>query len=150
MDPVYYLVFALFPVAFVALWVFVLFLLAKASGWSKLADWYRGEAPSNTETRGAHWMVMGGRWFRPSYRNVITLAASPAGLGIRPFVLFRLFQPALFIPRADMQTAIVRKLFFTVYEIRFTRAPEISALLPLKIGEWLEGKSAVPPAKRDA
>ncbi len=150
MDPVFYLVFALFPVAFVALWVLVLFIIARASGWSTLADWYRGDPPSDAETRGAHWMVMGRNWFRPSYRNIISLAASPAGLGIRPFVLFRLFQPALFIPRADMQTAIARKFFFTVYEIRFTRAVEISALLPLKIGEWLESKGAVPLAKRDA
>ncbi len=115
-------------VCFVALWVFVNWLLSYASGWAALARIYcaRDEAAGiPVRLRAVHM----GCQFLGQYRNVLTLWVSTQGLCLRMQFLFRINNPDLFFPWADISVTRGRRWFSDYIELKFRQAPEI----PLRI-----------------
>ncbi|MCB1323719.1 MAG: hypothetical protein H7A21_20070 [Spirochaetales bacterium] len=83
------------PLFFVCMWCGVLLLLSFVGGWHFLAGHFAatGQPPSDIQH------MLGGMIGLVSYRGVLSVSASPRGLYLATFVLFRPGHPALLIPR---------------------------------------------------
>lgn len=101
--PGFFLCFGLF-------WSAVVFLSSRLSGWGTLARHYPGTAPQGG--RSWHWTSATFSWFA-SYRNILTVNVSPAGLFLRPVLIFRPGHEALLIPWNAITNGRRTNLFFT-------------------------------------
>lgn len=102
-QPFPFWIIPLFPVFFVALWLFVTGLLATLGGWSELAHHYPdfGTTPEgNVLTVGGSSVGMrrGGVPLPVSYNRVVTLTLSRTGLHLRVMSFFRFRHPPILIP----------------------------------------------------
>jgi hypothetical protein len=113
----------IFPFYFAALWALVTYWIALVGGWRLLAKRFRlqGAFVGEKWTRQSAAM----RW-RTRYNNVLTIGADSAGLYVVPFVLFRAWHPALFVPWSEI-TGVreTRFLFVKFVEMRLGRVEEI-------------------------
>lgn len=131
----------LFPVFFVGLWVFVLFLIARLGGWSRLAEYYQ----TQTRFEGQIWRFRSGRFRWASYNGCLTLGANDRGLYLAVFPLFRVGHPPLFIPWYDITTE-EKKAFLTTYlEFRFAKAPSVTLRIPRSLGDTIVSKRTAAP-----
>lgn len=125
------------PLFFVAIWIFVAFMLSRVGGWDRLAESYRSDQPFfGTRFNLQAAQLRAGT----NYNGCLTFGANHEGLYLRPIVLFRAFHPPLLIPWSEI-TAKPVKVFRIVgfVELRFQRAPEI----PVKIRQSLADKLVV-------
>jgi hypothetical protein len=145
-----------FPIFFVALWVFVTYWVALVGGWRLLAKRFRAEGPFS----GQKWHMQSAamRWMS-HYNNALTVGANVDGLFMVPFVLFRAWHPPLFVPWAEIiAQGKTQLIFFKVIELRlgsreqvpFSIRPSLAARLELAAGEnWPMNKkrlvTAPPP-----
>jgi len=121
----------LYLVAFAGLWIGISCLIARLSGWAKLAALYRLSGPFNGEC----WRFQSAelRW-KMGYNNCLTVGANPSGLYLSVFLLFRFGHPNLFIPWADISVTSSKRGFWSIYtEFRFRQAP----MIPFRVGERL-------------
>ncbi len=86
------------PLAFVAWWSFVCFLLGLVSGWRGLAARYRTELPAPPDQRS----FLGGTVGWVNHRGTLQLGVAEDGLDLRVLVLFRPGHPPLRIPWDDI------------------------------------------------
>lgn len=113
---------------FVAMWLFVTWLLSHTSGWTTLARIYRAE----NEATGIPVRLRAVRMGRSGlgqYRNVLTLWAGAQGMQLHMLFLFAINSPDLFVPWSDISVTRGRQFFFDYIELKFRQAPEI----PLRI-----------------
>jgi hypothetical protein len=113
-----------FTIIFPTFWCFVVLLIARMSGWAKLAEYYQtSDAPIGPTWRFESALM---RW-TSRYGNVVTLSAETQGLRIALFPLFRPGHPPLLVPWGEISAtpASFRVLFWTPMELRFARAPDI-------------------------
>jgi hypothetical protein len=101
-------IFALFPVFFAAVWLFVVGLLASMGGWSELARHYRdpGEAPRGNAVVLSGASVSLRRGWIPlpaNYNHCVTLSLSGTGLHLRVMAVFRFRHPPLLIPWTQVE-----------------------------------------------
>ena len=129
---------AVFPFAFVAMWLGVGFALGHMSGWATLADSY----PQTPPYRGAL-VSTSGRMGLTSYSGVIRLGADESALHLSVVFLFRVGHPPLSIPWSSIQVSI-RKGFFIEY-VRF-RIDDVRLDVRKKDVLRLGRKQRLPPA----
>jgi hypothetical protein len=99
----------IFPFYFVGLWVSVTYLVALIGGWRLLAKRFRLQGTFT----GEKWHMQSARMrAQTHYGNVLTVGANPEGLLIVPFILFRAWQPALFVPWTEITASNMTQLFF--------------------------------------
>lgn len=135
--------FIVFPIFFAGMWIISAYWVALMSGWRLLAKRFRLQ---ETFT-GQRWRMQSARmrWFS-QYNNVLTVGADTAGLFMVPFLLFRAWHPALFVPWSEITGIRETKFLFVKFvEMRLGRVEEvpfrISASLAAKIqtidgSEW--------------
>lgn len=128
----YFLV--VFPLFFAGMWLFSMYWMALASGWRLLAKRFRAQG----EFPGQKWKMQSAhmRWLT-GFNGCLTVGADKAGLFMVPFVLFRIWHPALFIPWTEI-TAREKTvfLFFNMIELRLGRSEEV----PFTISKDLAAK----------
>jgi hypothetical protein len=97
----------IFPVYFVALWLFVSGMISYIGGWSALAKHYR----LTGQFTGERWSFQSGkmRWLA-NYNNCLTIGASQTGLFLGILFLFRFRHPPLLIPWSEV--SVGRKEFW--------------------------------------
>jgi hypothetical protein len=109
--------FLLFPVAFVAMWVAVTWLLGWVSGWYALMERY----PDRHETPRLQlsWQsgVMG--TIGVNYRNILRLAACPSGLRLGVMKFFGPFARDFLVPWRDIKVKRSRWFWMDVAELSF-------------------------------
>lgn len=123
-----------FPFFFVGAWVFSMYWVALTGGWRLLARRFRLQGPF----LGEKWRMQSAsmRWLT-NYNGVLTVGADTTGLFIVPFILFRAWHPALFVPWTEITaTSKTQLYFFKVVELRLGRAEEI----PFRIRATLAAK----------
>jgi hypothetical protein len=86
-------------IAFLAMWIGVMALLAYMSGWWKLAAVYRAQRPPS----GTCFLLAGGKIGEVWYRGTLTIYTSPEGLYLSVWPIFRFREPPLFIPWSDVR-----------------------------------------------
>ena len=121
----------IFFVAFIGLFIGLFILIARLSGWTTLAAFYRLSGSFSGEC----WRFRSGelRW-KMGYNNCLTVGVNPAGLYLSVFFLFRLGHPDLFIPWADVSVTTGKRGFLSAYtEFRFRQALGI----PFRVNERL-------------
>jgi hypothetical protein len=92
-----------FPI-FVAGWLAVCALLSRISGWSRLAEQFRTDAPVSGEQFRFASGSMGSRLFPANYKSCLSVAVSPAGLRLSLQFPFRFMSPPLFIPWTEVES----------------------------------------------
>ncbi len=125
------LIFALFAVFFIALWSFVIFLVAMIGGWPRLAQYYRAQADFD----GTRWSMQSGYVGLSRYRGVLTVGANWQGLYLAVFPLFRIAHPALFIPWSDISTAERQGFLFIYLDFHFAQTPGVRLSVHKNLGE---------------
>lgn len=130
----YFLV--VFPFFFVGIWLFSTYWVAVTSGWRLLAKRFRMQG----DYSGQKWKMQSARmrWLT-GYNGCLTIAADNAGLFIVPFVLFRVWHPALFIPWTEI-TARGKTVFFlfNMIELRLGRSEEIPFVINANLAAKIE------------
>jgi hypothetical protein len=121
----------LFPVFFIAMWAFVLFLLALLGGWSHLAQYYQTQTTFN----GQIWRFRSGRLGWVGYNGCLTLGANDEGLYLAVFPFFRIGHPPLFIPWYDITIAETKGFLSSYLEFNFTRVPSVRLRIPRTLGD---------------
>lgn len=88
-----------FLVVFPLIWCTVVWFLSHASGWQRLAQRY---ASGSRPVTGVRYSGLTGMVGGISYRSVLTVHFDRDGFFMEPMFLFRIGQPRLFIPWADV------------------------------------------------
>lgn len=139
-----------FPFFFVALWLFVTYLIALAGGWRLLAQRFRSQGPFAGWKRRMRSARMRGT---VQYNNVLTIGADVSGLFIVPMFLFRAWHPALLIPWMEVTVrGSTRILFFRYVELRLGRSENIPLWISASLASELEaaaGSNWPPEQVRD-
>jgi hypothetical protein len=144
-----------FPFYFVGLWVFVTYWIALIGGWRLLANRFRMQGTFV----GEKWHMQSARMrAQTHYGNVLTVGANHEGLFIVPFILFRAWQPALFVPWTEITVSNTTQLFFfksvvlslgRSEQIPFRIRPTLAAKVEAAAGQgWplkLQPGIALPP-----
>lgn len=134
----------LFPLFFIGLFTFVLFLLSK-KGWADLASEYR----FNEKFEGDRVGIISAGINGVSYNNCLLLKYNTQGLYLRPILIFRLFHKPIFIPwkairnvrEKDMLLTKLKELVIgepTIALIQFPRSTfsKIERMIPSRGGSY--------------
>jgi len=89
---------------FVAIWLTVSALISRLSGWSRLAEQFRSDAPASGEHFRFVSGSMGRALFPASYKSCLSVAVSPAGFHLSIQFPFRFLSPPLFIPWTEVES----------------------------------------------
>jgi hypothetical protein len=92
------------------LWLLVLFLLARASGWAKLQRLYQSGLPPRTNPK-----VTKVRFGRVTYSDV-SMGFSEYGIHLQMRVLFKLFHPPLLLPWQAIRNHKQKPIYFTTWD----------------------------------
>lgn len=117
---------ATFVVGFPLLWIAALKIIARFSGWMKLAKLYPGAGSASGDRCG--YASAGLRWLI-GYNRCLTITVSAQGIYMRPMFVFRIDHAPILIPWdavlkiEDKSLALFKRLDFTIR----TDAPDKSA-----------------------
>lgn len=118
------MLYFVFPFLFVLWWFFVLRLISLTGGWSGLAKRYPlpDLLPAPQEIIKFQSLRMG---LFTNYRNSIHISLYEEGFEMRPFKLYTLFHPSIFIrwemmERAELKSFIGKYLIFHLGNKRMT------------------------------
>lgn len=125
---------ALFPVFFVGMWLFVSFLVSAMSGWRALADPYLAKSPFSGRRFRLRSAQFGGY---VNYGGCLTLGSGPTGLYLAVLAPFRMGHPPLLVPWSDIAAREARSWFFPAVELRFARVPGASIRLSRRLARAL-------------
>ena len=97
-------------VCFAAFWSFVVFVIGRLGGWGGLARAFPAQGPA----QGQSWHFISATiGFLGSYRNALNVTVSPAGIYIRPILVFRIGHAPILIPWHAVTEATSNKFLFT-------------------------------------
>lgn len=117
-------IFFIFPVFFVALWLFVTAILSVASGWYKLMSRF----PDRSETPLLQLSMQSGSMGRGvNFNNILRLASCPSGLRVGVLKLFGVFARDFLVPWNEIQVRRYKWLMFELAELKFGN-PEVGKL----------------------
>lgn len=100
-----------FVSAFVVGWFAVSALLSRISGWSRLAQQFRSDAPTSGERFRFVSGSMGARLFPTVYHNCLSIAVSAAGFRLSLHFPLQFMSPPLFIPWTEVESIEVSRPF---------------------------------------
>jgi len=121
--------FAASSAAFVGLWCLVCSILSRISGWSSLAHLYRASQPP----LGSGCYFQTGWIGKVSYKNCVSIYASPEGFYLAVFPLFSFAHPPLWIPWSTVHHITSQKFLWTESVSFDIGSPKITSLtLPKK------------------
>lgn len=114
----------------VALWIALGFGVARWSGWSTLALYYRGTVPDH----GLRWHFLSARVGPAGYRRCLTLGADSRGLRLFMWLPLRFSHRSLFIPWAEIDgLEPCHGSFRPLVELQLRRAPGVAIELPRQL-----------------
>jgi hypothetical protein len=118
---------------FVAFWTAICLGMAHL-GWAKLARYYRAWESFDGQRQFFRSAQVG----QSSYRNCLTMGASPRALHLSVFFLFRVGHPPLRIPWGDISAKDTHGPLGRSYELHFRLVPGVKMRLPSDIGDELQ------------
>jgi hypothetical protein len=114
----------IFPVFFLTLWCFILWILS--FGWRKLAAYYHHPL----QIQGEVLRFQSARINSVNYNGVINLGLQERGLYLVPMVLFRPFHKPLFIPWEEIIAQPFKRALYQGYFLQFRSIPGVRFELP--------------------
>lgn len=132
----------LFPLAFIAFWWFVVSLISRVSGWSRLAECYPADDFFDGEKRGFQSMRIGrGKIQSANYGGCVMVGVTPSALRLSMFFPFRPGHAPLSIPFGDISADTEKVFLFDYVRLRAARAPETEIMVSKSLAAWIEEKS---------
>lgn len=133
---------ALFPFAFLAMWVFIVSVLSKMSGWRNLAAHHTQHNDFEGPKRRYQSLSMKTITFFPvNFSSVVTLGANGSGILLSLLIPFRMFHPSLFINYTNFNGTERRMFFFEQVEIQVVNAPGVKISISKSQADWIENQS---------
>lgn len=146
MKPTQIALFApLFPLFFIALWVFVCFVISLA-GWRTLSLHFRAISKPD----GQNLPMQGAEIGMAQYNGCLSLVIAENGLWMQPWMPFRAFHKALFLPWRAFESAKIEKRFWArrwTMQIVTPDKKRVKIVFPMRLGELIAGR--VEAAKSD-
>jgi len=135
-----YFPFILFYIFFwIIIWVAMSVIVARLSGWSALANDYRG----NNSFPEKRWhMCSAGMRLISHYSFCVNVGADNKGLYMSILLPFRIGHPPLFIPWAEISVAEKKDFIFSWLVLTFKKDPEIPIRINKRLGNKI--KSSYP------
>jgi hypothetical protein len=128
-----------YPYAFaVAVWLALMFLMPRLTGWHALAELYPVPAPFMGKPHRFQTVWM--RW-GSHYGNGVTFGANAQGLYLSVLILLRIGHPPIFIPWSEITASDVPGGLSRRVELRFRRLPKVSITIMRALAETLAGES---------
>ncbi|MEZ5954463.1 MAG: hypothetical protein R3C13_09190 [Hyphomonas sp.] len=128
----------LFLAAFAAIWLGILFLLSRMSGWNRLHAAYPHDGTPMPVRRVMQSASMGySPYFPVRFRSVLTLGTDGIHLYLRPGFLFGVMHPALAIPMSEIRAEHHRGILGQLLHLRTSREPGIVIILHERLTRWL-------------
>jgi len=120
---------------FVGFLIGLFILIARISGWTTLATFYRFSGSFS----GEHWRFQSAqmRW-RMGYNNCLNIGINESGLYLSVFFPFRFGHPDLFIPWADISMSPHKGFMSKTIELKFRQAPMIPFRVTLRLAQKME------------
>lgn len=119
MDKDILIVLLVVPLA-IAFWCALIFFIGTVGGWRKLSEEFPADMPmEGRRFRGRSVQISWGC----NYGGCVTLTASPRGLGISVWPIFRMGHPPMCLPWGDIQVTPEKSWFGTFAVIRMRRGP---------------------------
>ncbi len=112
------LFFVLWLIFFSCLWMGILALLSRASGWARLARRFAIDRPPSGEVFNWSSARFG---FFSSYNGILQLGVSEKGIHLRPIIIFRYAHKPLLLPWRAIERLEQKKLWLFP-SVRFTIA----------------------------
>jgi hypothetical protein len=124
--------YAYYVLIFIFCWIALSILIARLSGWARLARHYRAEAPlDGTRFR----FQSAGMRFATNYGGCLTVGVNRRGLYLAVWLLFRIGHPSLFIPWRDITMTERKKFFMQQVVFRFTCCPSIPFIINKRLAD---------------
>ena len=132
-----YLIPLIFPVFFIAIWTFVLGIIAVAGGWQRLAKHYTTR-DMLTPYQGKKLRGKSARFGGTSYKRMLIFGANMQGLYLATNIIFRFSHPTLFIPWSDITTEERDGVFMSFTTLTFSQAPKVKMTISSKLMSQLQ------------
>jgi len=117
---------------FIGIWIVVMILSAKLSGWQTIARYYRSDSPFH----GVRFRFQGARMrFWTNYNSSLTVGANKMGIHLSVWFLSRIGHPPLFIPWRDITMTDRKKLFVRQVALQFARCPSIPFVITRRLAD---------------
>jgi hypothetical protein len=132
-----------FPIAFVAIWSLVCWLIAWMGGWRRLVSVYPARGTPVGKRYGGVYGMMG----ISSYKGVLTVVVAPEGLHLSTMSIFRPGHPPLLIPWAALRNGEAWP-FLWARAMRYTIVAPVTgaAITTITLPELLfEGQTEIQP-----
>ncbi|MCF8382944.1 MAG: hypothetical protein K9G39_05010 [Chlorobium sp.] len=144
MDTSFFMLLPVFLIAvFALLWIGVSALLSKLSGWSLLAERFKGAEPSTgKQFRFASGFIRRFRLLPVSYRNCLSVTLDSRGVHLGIFFIFRFLSPPLFIPWRAIESVGEQKHLFGKYGVVHIKDCPVVLLIAGEAGEQLRAEYA--------
>jgi hypothetical protein len=126
-----------FPYAYLVLififcWIALSILIARLSGWARLASHYRTDAPPD----GNRFRFQSaGMRFGTNYGGCLTVGVNRIGLYLAVWFLFRFGHPPLVISWRDITMTERKKFFMQQVVFRFDRCPSIPFIISKRLAD---------------
>lgn len=117
---------------FIGIWIVVMIISAKLSGWQTIARYYRSDSPFN----GVRFRSQSaGMRFGTNYNGLLTVGVNRMGLYLSVLFLFRIGHPHLFIPWRDITMTERKKFVMRQVVLQFARCPTISFIITKRLAD---------------
>jgi hypothetical protein len=114
----------------ILLWVVLMVVISRISGWSKLAGHYREASPY--EGRKFRFQSASMRWAM-GYNNCLTFGPGQDGLHISAALALRIAHPPLMVPWNEIAATEYRGRFFGGYRLHFSQCPGVTFIITRKL-----------------
>ena len=132
----------LFPVFFMAMWIFVLSALSMLGGWGALKEHYSSDGTFDGSKAYMQSLSMERLKFMPvNYSGIVTFGTNTEGVHLSVWFLFRLFHSSIFILYTDIIGRERKNIVFKVVEIRTSKNPDVKITISAKQARWMEEAS---------
>ena len=116
-------IIAVFPF----LWMSIVFLLSRFSGWNALAEHYKSDRPIGASKNRFRTMSLGrGTLMDVNFSNVVTMENDSEAIALSLLFPFNFYHPRIVIPLQEISAETIRYLgFLKAVRFTFAKNPEI-------------------------
>jgi hypothetical protein len=128
----------LFPIFFIGLWCFILWIFSFVSGWRRLVKRFH----YSSDFLGDFIRFQSARMNLVNFKNVLHLGLCRQGLYLKQMVLFQLFHKPILIPWEEIIAQPFQRALYQGYQLQFRSVPGVRLELYrgtfLRILDYLE------------
>ena len=135
----------LFAAVFPLLWLAIIFLISRLSGWASLASHYgTSQDLPKTHLKCRRILLRRIRFFPAQYGNIVTVSVDDEALYLSLIKIFGFGHEPLRVPFADVKAEKNTGLFKRSAYLTFARENGITVIMSMNNLLWIEGERGKP------